>query len=275
MAGFGVRSATAVRLIPHPAVTLALEFGAGQPIVRDNAGRQQRGSIVAGLGFGCDGPIQARGENIECLQIRLSPIIAPAILGVSPTELGDAVVTLDDLWSQRAAERIRERLSESANWEARFALATAFITGRLTDYDRTGVDRSEYGRAGRGWAGSRADPEVAWVWRRIVRGRGRIRVDGLAAEVGWSRKRLWSRFGAQIGLPPKAAAKLVRFDHAAHRLAAGQPAAAADSGYADQSHLHRDVLALTEDTPAAIAAEPWLAIDDVAWPATRRLKPIG
>jgi AraC-like DNA-binding protein len=109
---------------------------------------------------------------------------------------------------------------------------------------------------------------VAWAWNRILVGRGRVRVDRLAAEVGWSRKRLWSRFHAQIGLPPKRVAKLVRFDHAAHRLAAGEDIArvAADGGYADQSHLHRDVVAFTGTTPATVAGEPWLAVDEIAWP---------
>jgi AraC-like DNA-binding protein len=90
-------------------------------------------------------------------------------------------------------------------------------------------------------------------------------------ELGWSRKRLWSRFHAQIGLPPKRAAKLVRFDRAAHRLVAGQAASrvAADGGYTDQSHLHRDVMAFTGTTPATVPSEPFLAIDDVAWPATK------
>ena len=99
---------------------------------------------------------------------------------------------------------------------------------------------------------------------------GRVRVDGLADEVGWSRKRLWSRFRSQLGITPKRAARLVRFDHAAHLLAAGHAAAgvAAESGYVDQSHLHREVRAFAGLTPSAVAAAPWLAIDDVAWPAS-------
>jgi AraC-like DNA-binding protein len=112
------------------------------------------------------------------------------------------------------------------------------------------------------------DPEVAHVWRRTRASRGRLRVDGVAGEVGWSRKRLWSRFRSQLGITPKRAAQLVRFDHAAHLLAAGRTPArvAAESGYSDQSHLHREVRSFTGLTPAAVAAAPWLAIDDVAWP---------
>jgi AraC-like DNA-binding protein len=247
MAGFRDRGVTTVghRAIPHPAVTLVVEFGAGPLIVDDAVGRQQRGSLVAGLEFGA---VRVGGVNFEAVQVRLSPVVARAVLGVSPAELNGAVAALDDLWG-RQASRIREQLSDASSWEERFALTDALLARRRQ-------------------AGPQVDPEVDWAWNRILVSRGQVRVDTLVAEVGWSRKRLWSRFHAQIGLPPKRAAKLVRFDHAAHRLAAGEDAArvAADGGYADQSHLHRDVVAFTKATPATVASEPWLAVDDVAWP---------
>jgi AraC-like DNA-binding protein len=249
MAGFSElgRTPAGLRLIPHPSVTLALMFGSGSITVADAAGRQQRGSLVAGLGFGSVRVQQA--ENLECLQVRLSPLIARAVLGASPADLSGAVVALDDLWG-REASRIAERLAGASSWEDRFAMADALIARRHE-------------------TAPPADPEVAWAWNRIVVSRGRARVEALAAELGWSRKRLWSRFHSQSGLPPKRAAKLVRFDHAAHRLVAGQDAArvAADGGYADQSHLHRDVTAFTGLTPAALPGEPFLAIDHIAWPA--------
>ncbi|NMO34993.1 AraC family transcriptional regulator [Streptomyces sp. GMY01] len=250
MAGFRVRELDGLRMVPHPAVTLLLEFGVGSPVVDWAAGRQQRGSIVAGPGLGAGGAVRARGENVECVQVRLSPVIARAVLGASPADLGDTVVSLDDLWG-REASRIRERLGEVPSWQGRFALTEALLARRHE-------------------AGPPVDPEVAWAWRRIVGSRGLARVDGLAAEVGWSRKRLWSRFRSQLGLPPKRAVKLVRFDHAAHRLVAGERAArvAADAGYADQSHLHRDIMAFTGATPATVAGEPFLAVDPIAWPSS-------
>jgi AraC-like DNA-binding protein len=252
MAGFRVRELDALRMVPHPAVTLLLEFGAGSPVLHCAAGRQQRGSVVVGPAAGSGGALWARGQNLECVQVRLSPVIAGAVLGAAPADLDGAVVALDDLWG-REASRIRERLGEASSWPDRFALTDALLARR-------------YG------AGAPVDPEVAWAWNRIVSGRGLVRVDGMAAEVGWSRKRLWSRFRAQLGLPPKRAVKLVRFDHAAHRLVAGESTArvAADGGYADQSHLHRDVMAFTGVTPATVAGEPWLAVDDLAWPSHGR-----
>ncbi|MFG6198122.1 helix-turn-helix domain-containing protein [Nonomuraea sp. JJY05] len=249
MAGFRVRDLDTLRMVPHPAVTLLLDFGTGSPVVDDAAGRQQWGSIVAGPGIGSSGAVWARGENVECVQVRLSPVIARAVLGVSPAELDGAVVSLEDLWG-REASRIREQLGEVSSWQDRFALTDALLARRHE-------------------AGPPVEPEMAWAWHRIVGSRGLVRVDGLADEIGWSRKRLWSRFRSQLGLPPKRAVKLVRFDHAAHRLVAGEGAAqvAADTGYADQSHLHRDVVAFTGATPATVAGEPFLAVDDIAWPS--------
>ncbi|MFE6667417.1 helix-turn-helix domain-containing protein [Streptomyces sp. NPDC057697] len=247
MAGFRVQDLAALRIVPHPSVTLLLEFGAGSPVL-DCAAGQQRGSMAAGPGLGSTGAVRAWGRNVECVQVRLSPVAARAILGVSPAELDGAVVPLDDLWGREAA-RTCERLGETSSWQGRFLLAEALLARRHE-------------------SGPPVDPEVAWAWRRIVASHGLIRVDGLADEVGWSRKRLWSRFRSQLGLPPKRAVRLVRFDHAAHRLVAGERAArvAADAGYADQSHLHRDVMAFTGATPATVADEPFLAVDDIAWP---------
>ena len=43
------------------------------------------------------------------------------------------------------------------------------------------------------------------------------------------------------------------------------PLVAAESGYVDQSHLHREVMAFAGVTSTAIAVAPFLAVDDVAW----------
>jgi len=246
MAGFSdaTTGPADVQVVPHPAVMMVVDIGGGL-LVNDASGRPHRGSVAAGLA-----PVGAAGRgprDFECLQVRLSPVTAYGVLG-GGAELSGTVVALEDLWG-RAAVRIQEQLRAATSWQERFALAEAALARRQET----------------GWV---ADPEVAFAWRRMLASRGRVRVERLAAEAGWSRKRLWSRFRAQIGLTPKHAARLVRFDHAARLLAGGRSAAAvaADSGYADQSHLHRDVVAFAGMTPAAMAVTPFLAVDDVAWP---------
>ena len=247
MAGFRQRvpALVTIAMIAHPSVTLIVDLSEAGGIVYDAHGRHQRGSFVAGL---LPGQLRAGGQRGECLQIRLSPVVAAAVLGAS-AELTGTVASLEDVWV-RDAGQLEDRLRAAASWDERFTIA-AEVLGR-----RLGARPS-------------VDPEVACTWRRTLTSRGRVRVDALADEVGWSRKRLWSRFRSQIGLTPKRAAQLVRFDHAAHLLAAGHPAAsvAAHSGYVDQSHLHREVKAIAGVTPTAVATAPWLAIDDVAWPA--------
>jgi AraC-like DNA-binding protein len=250
MAGFRQRvpALVDIAMIAHPSVTLIVDLSEAGGIVHDAYGRYQRGSFVAGL---LPGQLRAGGWSGECLQIRLSPVVAAAVLGES-TELTGTVASLEAVWG-RDARQVEERLRAGTSWDERFTIAAQILGRRLS-------------------ARPSVDPEVAYTWRRMATSRGRVRVGGLADEVGWGRKRLWFRFRSQIGLTPKRAAQLVRFDHAAHLLAAGHAVAdvAAQSGYVDQSHLHREVKAIAGVTPAAVATAPWLAIDDVAWPTAPR-----
>jgi AraC-like DNA-binding protein len=80
---------------------------------------------------------------------------------------------------------------------------------------------------------------VARVWRALVASSGRRRIADLAAETGWSRKR---------------AAMLVRLTPAIEAIVAGTAIAdvAARCGYADQSHLTRDLREPAGYTPAAL-----------------------
>ncbi|MEW2354930.1 helix-turn-helix domain-containing protein [Spirillospora sp. NPDC029432] len=248
MAGFRHRvpAPVDIAMVAHPSVTLVLDLSDEGAIACDAAGLRLRGSFVAGL---LPGRLRVGGQNGECLQIRLSPVAAAAVLGAS-TELTGTVAALEDVWG-RDAGRIEDELRAAASWDERFTIAVDILGRRLG-------------------ACSPVDPEVAHTWRRTLTSRGRLRVDGLADEVGWSRKRLWSRYRSQLGLTPKRVARLVRFDHAAHLLAAGHTASrvATETGYVDQSHLHREINAFAGLTPTAVAAAPWLAIDDAAWPTS-------
>jgi hypothetical protein len=79
------------------------------------------------------------------------------------------------------------------------ALLDRFLLGRLAD-------------------GPRPSPEVGWAWARLVATGGAVPIGRLAGEVGWSHKQLIARFRQQIGLRPKTAARLVRFDGVWRRL---------------------------------------------------------
>ena len=99
-------------------------------------------------------------------------MVAHAALGAS-SELGGTVIALDDLWG-RDAVRAQEQLSAASSWDDRFTITETALARRYQ-------------------AGRAADPEVAFAWGKMVASRGCLRVERLATEVGWSRKRLWSR----------------------------------------------------------------------------------
>ncbi|WP_308166436.1 helix-turn-helix domain-containing protein [Nocardia albiluteola] len=220
-----------LRVAGTPQVTVLIQFGDSDVVIDDAEGRRAVGGFVAGL------PIEAmriRSERAECVEVRLTPIQAYSLLGVPPTDLGRGIVDLQDLWGARA-RLLRERLAGADTWDERFALTKSF----LAQCDRP----------------TRApDPEVLAGWNRILTTHGQVRIGELADSFGWSRKRLLSRFEAQIGLPPKRAAMLVRFRHAVDGLLAGRPAAdvAASCGYTDQAHLIRDVSIFADRTPRAL-----------------------
>src|SRR5690606_33720556 len=110
-------------------------------------------------------------------QIRLSPVTAHALFGTLP-DSDDPVVALENLWG-RDAERIREQLRTAPSWDERFAIADAALVEE--HHDRWTVE-----------------PEVNHAWDEIVATGGQLRVEQLADDLGWSRKRLWKRFRAQI-----------------------------------------------------------------------------
>jgi AraC-like DNA-binding protein len=84
----------------------------------------------------------------------------------------------------------------------------------------------------------------------------------LVSETGWSDRHLRSAFTSQIGLTPKAAARVIRFHRARvtlqRRASAGRRLGlaelAAGCGYYDQAHLDLEFRALAGSSPTT-----WLA----------------
>ncbi|WP_344854484.1 AraC family transcriptional regulator [Planomonospora alba] len=244
MAGFRDRSGGTFeeRIPPGPAIAIVIDCGPGG--LGPLGGAAVEGGIVAGI---CPAAARMAGRAIDCLELQVDPPAAPDLLGVPPAELNGAPLDLAELWG-RDAGRLRARLIEARSWDDRFALVREALARRRP-------------------SPFRVDPEVADAWWRIRAGHGRVPIGDLPGRYGWSRTRFWNRFKSQLGVTPKRAAMIVRFDRALRRLgtAASVAEVAAEIGYADQSHLHREVLGFTGRTPGAIASDPLWTVDSTAW----------
>lgn len=177
------------------------------------------------------------GARYGSIDLKLDPLGAYSLLGMPLSELGGACVALDSVFGA-AGRSLAEQLREQEGWDARFDLLEDFLVARLE-------------------AGPVPDPAIAWAWRRLRDTAGQIRVAELAAELGCSRRYLLTRFRAQVGLPPKAVARLLRFADVRDRIER-DPGAWADiafaAGYADQSHLVREFRQLAGTTPTDFVA---------------------
>ena len=133
----------------------------------------------------------------------------------------------------------RARRGRSATRSARSAAAQALldVTGRLV-------------------AASSADLAIARA-AALLRDPA-ARTEDIAGRVGLSERQLRRRTHAAAGYGPKTLQRILRFQRFVRTVDASEgpldlAAAAATAGYADQSHLTRESVALSGLTPAALA----------------------
>ncbi|MET7394671.1 helix-turn-helix domain-containing protein [Dactylosporangium sp. NPDC005572] len=150
--------------------------------------------------------------------IRFAPGTAAGILGIPADELRDLRVPLDDLWGEKRARQLAERLAEAPDRAA--ALEAALI----------GV----------------GDPAEAWIDSVTARLRAGAPVAAVANDVGFSERQLHRRSLTVFGYGLKTLSRILRLNRALDLARGGMAfgTVAATSGYADQAHLAREVRAL-------------------------------
>lgn len=234
--GYREHSDTPLRRRQAPTGSCTLILSLDPPIrLHGPAGPVVRRSFLAGMH---DRAVVTEYVGAQAgVQVDLTPLGVHALLGRPLPELTNRVPDLDELGASTLAA-LPARLADVSGWTERFDQVDDVLL-RLRDASRT-----------------RPDPEVDWAWHRLVRSHGAYAVHDLAEAVGWSRRRLLTRFAAQVGLGPKVAARVLRFRHAADLITApGRRArptitdVAAAAGYADHSHLVREFRALAGCTP--------------------------
>jgi AraC-like DNA-binding protein len=175
------------------------------------------------------------------VQLDLTPLGAYQLFGIPMRDVAGQVLPLDELMG-RDAERLVDELASSPDWATRFAVLERFMRARLDDAPQV-------------------DPAVAWAWAQLERSAGGVRVADLADEIGWSRRHFANRFAEQVGMAPKATARMLRFRRATQlldRLDQSGTRTLADiafeCGYSDHSHFDRDFRAMAGCTPTQYLA---------------------
>lgn len=240
--GYREHSTLPVRRRQAPVGSCALIIGFGPRLhLRGPGGARTSGAFLAGMH---DAAVltEFTGEQYG-LQVDLTPLGVYRLLHRPMSGLTNLVPGLDEL-DDPALAALPDRLAHLTDWPSRFALVSDVLAARVLD-----------GRA------RRPDPEVVFAWSRLTRSGGTAGVAELAAQTGWSRRHLLTRFREQVGLAPKTAGRVLRFQRASGLVASGTGSLAdiaATCGYSDQPHLVREFRALAGVTPTAFRAE-WRA----------------
>lgn len=219
--------------LPTGCVTLVFSFSEGLWVTRTGdlaAGRLRPAAQAMISGPRTVPAIGVHAGVVRGLEVNMSPQGCYRLFGVPMYHFEDAHVDLVDVLGPQG-RYLTERLQALGSWEERFALLDEVFCARL------------------GYGPSPAPEVVGALSALWADSRSLTRV---SAVTGWSARTVRARFREQVGLSPKAMARVFRLQHALRMLAAGTPAAhvAAVCGYHDQAHLSREAKAMTGLPPS-------------------------
>ncbi|WP_254893617.1 helix-turn-helix domain-containing protein [Mycobacterium malmoense] len=221
------------RALPRGAVTIVFDVGQRQRLDFYAADGRTRlpvpPAVVAGPHSGSY--ITDIAADEPAMAIHFRPGGAFPFFGIPLGDLEDAGVGLDEVWG-RDGHELHERLISAPSVTARFGILEEFLLSRA----RFSVRRH---------------PGVAAAMA-AVEANPSIRMAEVRHLAGLSTKRMIALFRAEVGLAPKAYARVRRLQAALRRLGAGTTGGAgiaADIGYFDQAHFLREFRSFTAMTP--------------------------
>ncbi|MGH8260654.1 MAG: helix-turn-helix domain-containing protein, partial [Steroidobacteraceae bacterium] len=225
-------------------VHLIISFGAPVAVIQMPDRRRSPATHQALIGGLHVAPALMRQESeAHGMHVFFTPSGVRSILGIPAAELASLVVEFRDVWGHLASELI-DRLECAHTWSERFRILDEAFIARL--------------------AQQACEPEIDHAWWELARSHGCGRVEDLARSIGWSRRHFSEQFRASVGIGPKSASRIFRFERACRLMKDGRPAAdvAAECGYYDQAHMSREWTALAGCSPRRWMVEQLPFIQD-------------
>jgi len=231
--------------LPSSDVDLIISLGRPIDVIKMPSSTQRPSAFTAFVSGLQHAPaIVRRGHDAFGLHVFIKPLGVRAILGVASAEISSLVLNLSEMWGNRAGDLI-EMLLAADTWQQRFAILDRAFVAKLNP--------------------SSPQPVISWAWERLAKSHAAVPVQRLADETGYSRRYFSERFRDAIGVAPKLAARVFRFERAC-RLIADKPLSLAHvaiaGGYYDQAHLTREWHALAACSPKAWIARELPFIQD-------------
>jgi AraC-like DNA-binding protein len=210
------------RTIPHGSIEIAVEIGSPARVVGP-----QTGPVVETL---------APGSTV--VGVRFHPGVAPSVLGLPASELVDRSVGWEEL---RGPAELGETIAAASSPERAVAILERAVWSLL--------------------AGAREPDPVVRAAVQGLQPWSSADIGALTSSLYISERQLRRRTLAAIGLGPKVVQRMLRFQGFLALAQAHEPESAdlallaADTGFADQSHLTRESLRLAGLSPRALLAE--------------------
>ncbi|MFI5348009.1 MAG: helix-turn-helix domain-containing protein [Elusimicrobiota bacterium] len=211
-------------MVGGPGLSVDLWWFEGPALTATQAGgraRRHTGAVIGGTLTRMLSVTRSRGTT--GFGVSLAPMAASALLGVDAEALRDNFVDLDD-----ALDRAVPHLSEMV-FSARTAVAKAqTVENELLKLLHKRQD---------------VDDRVARVVGRLAQSVEGATVEGLAEEIGYTRRRLSDLVRRALGVSPKELIRIVRFRRALMLMESWSGpdwlSVVAECGYVDQSHFIR------------------------------------
>jgi AraC-like DNA-binding protein len=245
-AGFRISGSPPGTIIGQPSrnIDLIISFAAPITVIQMPDRARSPAAYQALVGGLQVGPALVRQESeAHGIHVFVTPWGAQSVLGVPSAELASLVVDFGDIWG-RGATGLIGRLECARTWPERFGILDEAFLARLAPCEFA--------------------PEIDHAWRELSRSHGGVRIEELARRIGWSRRHFSERFRAALGMSPKSAGRVFRFERACRLMKDCRPLAevAAACGYYDQAHMTHEWTTFAGCSPQAWIAEQLPLLQD-------------